>query len=203
MGPPGVGSLHARLAQPEGEDKSLTNRRSQRSALGPTMIVGVLASSATDAAAAAETREANAGDEGELGVGGPFGDATSPFGDETSPPPPEIRAKKSPLVHLVRLPGVPMDPGGAQRCAPVRISFDERGGSRVVGRLCGVFRHFCAFAYAASPYGVIHLGSPPRQRSLLGGQRRVRREVAPHRELPSVRNPVNKTRRHSNCQYEK
>jgi hypothetical protein len=75
------------------------------------MIVGVLASSATDAAAAAETREANAGDEGELGVGGPFGDATSPFGDETSPPPPEIRAKKSPLVHLVRLPGVPMDPG--------------------------------------------------------------------------------------------
>ena len=104
MGPPCVGSLHARLAQPEGEDRSLTNRRSQRSALGPTMIVGVLASSATDAAAAAETREANAGDEGELGVGGPFG-------DETSPPPPEIRAKKSPLVHLVKLPGVPMDPG--------------------------------------------------------------------------------------------
>ena len=75
------------------------------------MIVGVLASSATDAAAAAETREANAGDEGELGVGGPFGDETSPFGDETSPQPPEIRAKKSPLVHLVKLPGVPMDPG--------------------------------------------------------------------------------------------
>ena len=168
MGPPGVGSLHALLAQPEGEDKSLTNRRSQRSALGPTMIVGVLASSATDAAAAAETREANAGDEGELGVGGPFGDATSPFGDETSPPPPEIRAKKSPLVHLVKLPGVPMDPGvpsDARRfVSQTRSPGDRRGRVAAKGRRCR------RFSGARSAPGRRRCLSRPSEARFLRGQ---------------------------------
>ena len=168
------------------------------------MIVGVLASSATDAAAAAETREANAGDEGELGVGGPFGDATSPFGDETSPPPPEIRAKKSPLVHLVRLPGVPMDPG---------VPSDAR---RFVSRLTnGVGAEssggFAAFLDISAPSP-----TPPRHMESsvsalhLGNARSLVVNVAcavrwhPTENCPAYGTrsiPVDKTRRQSNCPY--
>jgi hypothetical protein len=89
---------------------------------------------------------------------------------------------------LVKLPGVPMDPG---------VPSDAR---RFVSRLTnGVGAEssggFAAFLDVSAPSSTppCHMessvsDSPPRQRSLLGGQRRVCREVAPHRELPSVRN---------------
>ena len=70
------------------------------------MSVGVLASSATAAAAAAETRDANAGST-DAGVGpGKTSFRRQPRLLRAAAPPPEIRAKKSPLLHLVSDPGV-------------------------------------------------------------------------------------------------
>mmetsp|Transcript_3992 Transcript_3992/g.17659 ORF Transcript_3992/g.17659 Transcript_3992/m.17659 type:complete len:324 (-) Transcript_3992:2624-3595(-) len=111
-GAPGAGVRQDRLAAPEGETRSFANRLSHRSALGPTMSVGVLASSATAAAAAAETRDANAGLDGDAGVVPGKTSFSSPTATPSpAAPPPEIRAKKSPLLHLVSDPGVPPAPG--------------------------------------------------------------------------------------------
>mmetsp|Transcript_9798 Transcript_9798/g.40144 ORF Transcript_9798/g.40144 Transcript_9798/m.40144 type:complete len:394 (+) Transcript_9798:1739-2920(+) len=65
-------------------------------------------SSATAAAAAAETRDANAGLDGDAGVvvPGKTSFSSPPATPSPASPPPEIRAKKSPLLHLVSDPGV-------------------------------------------------------------------------------------------------
>ena len=63
-GAPLAGIFQTRRITPGGDAKSRANDRSQRSARGPTMSVGVSAASATAAAAAADAAVARPGEEG-------------------------------------------------------------------------------------------------------------------------------------------
>tara|TARA_B110000977_G_scaffold196239_2_gene276216 strand:- start:423 stop:731 length:309 start_codon:yes stop_codon:yes gene_type:complete len=90
---PRTGVLQAFLNPPDGFVKSWINPLHHRIALGPRISVGVVEESATDAAAAADTADANPGEDGLFGLfgGNPFGLAL--FRDTLGPGP------KSPLIH--------------------------------------------------------------------------------------------------------